>query len=76
MQECLYEKNGFVERKNKPGDRRAYIIHLTPSGNMEFETIIPHLKEELISATSVLTKEEYDEGIRIIQKLIKYNSTE
>ena len=26
----ILEKNGSVERRNKPGDRRAYIIHLTP----------------------------------------------
>lgn len=72
----ILEKNGFVERKSKAGDRRAYLIHLTSLGEIEFETIIPHLKDELIKATATLTKEEYDEALRIIKKIIKYNSTE
>ena len=70
------ERKGFVERKPKHDDRRAYLVNITPSGKKEFETVIPHLRDVLIEATSVLTKEEYDEAMRIIQKIIKYNNTE
>ena len=71
----ILEKNGFVKRKNKSGDRRAYIIHLTESGKNEFETIIPHVISELTEATSILTEEECNECLRIIKKIIKHNIT-
>ena len=72
----VMEHKGFVRREPKPGDRRAYFVSITEAGKNEFEILIPHLKEGLIEATSTLTKEEYEEGMRIIKKIIKHNNTE
>ena len=71
----ILTRNGYVERKRKEGDRRAYLIHLTKTGKQVFETIVPHIIDELNDAVSVLTTEEYKEGLRIVQKIIKHNNT-
>lgn len=72
----IMERKGFVKRTAKQGDRRAYLVNITEAGNLEFKTLTPYLKEGLKEATSNLTKEEYKEGMRIIQKIIKHNNTE
>ncbi len=69
------EKNGFVERKKSPTDRRAILIHLTPAGEAIFKELIPVLINELKSATSTITEEEQKELLRIVRKIIAENSS-
>lgn len=69
----VLEKGGFVERKKIIGDRRSIAIHITDSGLVMFELLIPKLVLELKEATKCITKEEYDEVMRIMRKIIKHN---
>jgi len=69
----VMEGRGLVERKSIAGDRRAKAIHITKTGMEVFDELIPRLKEELKDATSCITKEEYDEVMRIMKKIIKHN---
>jgi len=69
----VMEGRGLVERKSIAGDRRAKAIHITKTGMEVFDELIPRLKEELKDATSCITKEEYDEAMRIMKKIIIHN---
>ena len=69
----VMEGRGLVERKSIAGDRRAKAIHITKNGLKVFEELIPKLILELKEATSCITKEENDEVLRIMTKIIKHN---
>ena len=69
----VLEKGGFVERKSIAGDRRAKAIHITKSGLELFDDLIPKIGKELRKATECLTKEEYEQGMKIMTKIIKHN---
>ena len=69
----VMEGRGLVERKSIAGDRRAKAIHITKKGQEVFDILIPELVIERKEATSCITKEEYDEVVRIMKKIIKHN---
>jgi MarR family transcriptional regulator for hemolysin len=69
----VMERRGLVERKSIAGDRRAKAIHIKKSGLDVFDELIPKLVLELKEATSCITKEENDEVLRIMKKIIKHN---
>jgi len=69
----VMEGRGLVERKSIAGDRRAKAIHITEKGMEVFEKLIPKIVVELEEATSCITKEEYDEAVRIMKKITKHN---
>ena len=69
----ILEREGFVQRKTSTTDRRAWEIHITESGSEIFGHLIPELVTELNESTSCLTQKEYDEGLRIMKKIIKHN---
>jgi len=63
------EKGGYARRVPQKGDRRTYIIELTPPGEQAFEEHHKHhrrLTEELIP---LLSEEESSAFINILQKL-------
>jgi len=69
----VLEGRGLVVRKSIVGDRRAKAIHITKKGLEVFDDVIPKLVVELEEATSCITKDEYDEAVRIMKKIIKHN---
>lgn len=69
----ILERENFVKRKPSATDRRAWEIHITKSGADLFEKSIPDLVMELKESIACLTKEEHEEGLRIVKKIIKYN---
>lgn len=69
----ILERERYVERKPSTNDRRAWEIHITTKGTSAFNKLIPAIIEEVKLATSCITKEEYDEAMRIIKKIIKHN---
>ena len=69
----ILEREAYVERKPKASDRRAWEIHITNTGSKLFDELIPKIGKELQKATECLTKEEYEEGMRIMTKIIKHN---
>lgn len=52
------EKQGFVERKPNPDDRRLYSLHLTKEGNKALEQIGKIAREHQDALLSALNKEE------------------
>ncbi len=69
----ILEREAYVERKPRASDRRAWEIHITNNGLKLFDELIPDVGKELQKATECLTKEEYEEGMRIMIKIIKHN---
>jgi len=66
------EKGGYAKRATTEEDRRAYIIELTPVGRKAFEEHHKHhlrLTQELIP---LLSKEESDTFLNILQKLNRH----
>jgi len=63
------EKGGYARRVPQKGDRRTYIIELTPLGEQAFEEHHKHhrrLTEELLP---LLSEDESSAFIKILQKL-------
>lgn len=68
------EKKQFLQRVSDPNDRRANIIQITESGKQLFKNLVPILVSELKEATATVTKDEYNEMLRILKKIIAENS--
>lgn len=63
------EKEGLIERRNHPEDRRAYQVFLTPRGKSlegELSAVAGHVVEKV---TSPLTGDEHQTLIRLLTKL-------
>ena len=54
------EKQGFVERRANPDDRRLYSLHLTKDGGEALERIGKVAREHQEALLSTLTREERD----------------
>lgn len=67
------EKIGYVKRKPSPSDRRVWEITILPEGLAMLNKLTPFIIDELKEATSCITKEEYNEAMRIMKKIIKHN---
>ncbi len=52
------EKDGWVERRRHPTDRRAYLIHLTDSGRERFDKIAYRLYAGEQAALTPFSREE------------------
>jgi MarR family transcriptional regulator, lower aerobic nicotinate degradation pathway regulator len=63
------EKEGLVERRNHPEDRRAYQVFLTPRGKSLEEKLCPVAGQVIGKVTSPLTEEEHQTLIRLLAKL-------
>jgi MarR family transcriptional regulator, lower aerobic nicotinate degradation pathway regulator len=63
------EKQGLVERQPHPGDRRAYLVALTPDGR-QLEAILPPLSLNLRQqVSSRLAPGEYEQLCELLNKL-------
>lgn len=63
------QKNGLVEKKTDPSDRRAVIISLTGKGSDFIEDFFPQHLEKIKEEFSVLTSEEKSQLAAICKKL-------
>ncbi|MBX9740157.1 MAG: MarR family transcriptional regulator [Beijerinckiaceae bacterium] len=54
----MMEKLGYVERRQKPGDRKQVFIHLTPEGRALRDKLVPQAEEVNRIAVSGLAEEE------------------
>lgn len=63
------QKNGLVEKKTDPSDRRAVIISLTGKGRDFIEDFFPQHLEKIKEEFSVLTPEEKEQLAAICKKL-------
>ncbi|HPC02516.1 MAG TPA: MarR family transcriptional regulator [Syntrophales bacterium] len=68
------EKNGIVERQTAPGDRRAYLVHMTPKGLDSLEKakkIIMSVNEDLRKGFTAEEVEAYKKILRSILERFK-----
>jgi DNA-binding MarR family transcriptional regulator len=52
------ETSSWIERQVDPGDRRAAIVRITPSGQLAFTAARQHLRELLITVSADLDDED------------------
>ena len=52
------EKRGLVTRRQNPGDRRYWDIHLTPKGKQLFEEIFPRHLESIHEQMGILNEKD------------------
>jgi DNA-binding MarR family transcriptional regulator len=65
------EKDGWVERRPHPGDRRAHRVHLTENGRARFTQIGLKLKAAQDEALSVFAPDEREAFERYLLRLIE-----
>jgi DNA-binding MarR family transcriptional regulator len=63
------EKQGFVERRANPDDRRLYSLHLTKDGGEALERIGKVAREHQEALLSTLTREERDTLANLLQRI-------
>lgn len=63
------EKSGYARRVPQIGDRRTYIIELTPLGEQAFEEHHEHHRRLTQELMPLLSEEESSAFINILQKL-------
>lgn len=63
------QKRGLVTRRQKPGDRRAFEIHLTDRGLRLIGEYFPDHAARISEEMSVLSSDEQDELARLCKKL-------
>lgn len=66
----LLEKNGFVERRPDPGDRRRLNVYLTGEGKALKKKLIPIVKSYLERCLKGLTREEIEALKRFHEHII------
>jgi DNA-binding MarR family transcriptional regulator len=68
------EKNGFVERRIDPSNRRAILIHITPDGlqeEMRARKIINAINEEIVNSFTPEEIEAHEKILMGIQERFK-----
>ena len=68
------EKDGWVERRPHPGDRRAHLVHLTEDGRARFTQVGLKLKAAQDAALSVFSSDEREAFERYLLRLIGHLS--
>ncbi len=64
------EKNGYVQRKQDPNDRRSNLIHLTPKGQ-DLEKIANEIIFQSVElATKDVDKEEFFKMFNLFKKIV------
>ena len=64
------EKEGWVERRPHPTDRRAYLVTLTSNGARRLQNVGPRLGAAQVQAFSMLSAEEQAQLAAMLRKLI------
>ena len=63
------EKEGLVERRNHPEDRRAYQVFLTTRGGAMEDELSTVADRVLMKVTSPLTEQEHEILVRLLTKI-------
>ena len=63
------EKEGLVERVDEPGDRRAFRIHLTRSGDKTFAEMARAHEEWVVELLAGMSRRDQDELLRLLAKV-------
>ena len=63
------EKEGLVERFDEPGDRRSWLIRLTPSGRKSFAEMARAHERWVVELLAGLSSRERDELLKLLAKL-------
>ncbi|MGM0505602.1 MAG: MarR family winged helix-turn-helix transcriptional regulator [Bacteroidota bacterium] len=63
------ERQGWVERRRDPEDRRSLVIHLTPKGRSFIDSLFPKHLAKIREEFSVLSPDEMDELADLCLKL-------
>lgn len=63
------EKEGLVERRHHPEDRRAYQVYLTPKGKSREGELSTLAVQVIRRVTAPLTEEEHQTLIRLLEKI-------
>jgi DNA-binding MarR family transcriptional regulator len=63
------EKEGLVERRNHPEDRRAYQVFLTVKGKSLEKELLAVAGQVIKKVTSPLSEEEHQTLIRLLEKI-------
>ncbi len=64
------EKDGWVERRRHPTDRRAHLVHLTDSGRERFDKVGLRLYQGEQAALSPLTLDEQTQLKNLLSRLL------
>lgn len=63
------ERRGLVERRDDPGDRRSWIVHLTAEGERLIQKLFTQHAEDMEKPVSALTKNELQTLTGLLRKL-------
>ncbi len=66
------EKDGWVERRRHPTDRRAHLVYLTPSGAERFAKVGLRLFEAEQETFSVFSAEEKGQLLGLMSRLLSH----
>jgi DNA-binding MarR family transcriptional regulator len=64
---------GLVERSNAEGDRRAYLVRLTPKGQRAFADMASEHETWIAQAFEVLSSKELEQLYKLLAKVKKHN---
>jgi MarR family transcriptional regulator, organic hydroperoxide resistance regulator len=64
------EKNGFVERQVQEGNRRAFLIHITPSGLKEAERAIKITRDVNEEVKICFTSQEVESFKKVLNGIL------
>lgn len=63
------EAKGLVRRTNKPNDRRAYLIEVTPEADELLTQIEPHVVEQANRIAEGISDEELEAFFRVLDRI-------
>lgn len=63
------EKLGLVERRPDPGDRRAWLLHLTAQAAPLMDQLRERAVTVIADVTSIFTKVEHDQLVTLLQRM-------
>jgi len=66
------EKQGHLNRRQNPNDRRSYLLSLTPSGKELYDRIVPAANDRYHELVSVLSHDELLDLNDRLSRLIKH----
>lgn len=64
------EKDGWVERRRHPSDRRAHLVHLTDTGRKRFALVGQKLAAAQEAVLSIFTAEERSQLEQMLLRLV------
>lgn len=67
------ERQGLITRARDPNDKRRSLVHLTQKGRSMRAELAPVAKEVIAETVSMMTQDEHDELLRLLQKLIGHD---